>query len=100
MTTLEPTALNSVHTTNFPQILRQLKISLLVSTYQTGKVIILRADGNSVNTHFRDFPKPMGLTADANRLTIGTTHEVLELRNIPAVAAKLEPAGKHDKEAA
>ena len=96
MTTLEPTALNSVHTTNFPQILRQLKISLLVSTYQTGKVIILRADGNTINTHFRDFPKPMGLTADANRITIGTTHEVLELCNISAVAAKLEPAGKHD----
>ncbi len=69
---------------------------MLVSTYQTGKVIILRADGNAVNTHFRDFPKPMGLTADANHITIGTTHEILELHNMPAVAAKLAPTGKHD----
>lgn len=96
MSTPEPTPLRSVHTSNFPEILRQLKISLLVSTYQTGKVIILRADGKTVNTHFRNFPKPMGLTADSSHLIIGTTHEVVELRNVPAVAAKLPPLGQHD----
>jgi len=88
--------LRSVHTSNFPQILTQLGISLVVSTYQAGKLIVLRADGNTINTHFRVFPKPMGLAADIGRLAVGTASQVWELRNMPVVAHKLEPVGKHD----
>ncbi len=90
------TNLRSIHTTNFPNILSQLGISLVVSTYQAGKVILLRADNRVVNTHFCDFDKPMGMTASGDKLAIGTTYRVWELRNTPAVAPKLEPAGKHD----
>jgi uncharacterized protein (TIGR03032 family) len=88
--------MRSVHTTNFPQILNQLGISLVVSTYQAGKLIVLRADGEYINTHFRIFQKPMGLAADRGRIAIGTANQVCELRNVPAVAQKLEPIGKHD----
>jgi uncharacterized protein (TIGR03032 family) len=85
-----------VHTTSFPPILEQLGISLLVSTYQAGKLIVVRADGPTLNTHFRAMDKPMGMSLDSGRLAIGTTMQVWEFRNVPAVARKLEPAGKHD----
>jgi uncharacterized protein (TIGR03032 family) len=88
--------LRSVHTANLPALLDQLGISLVVSTYQAGKVIVIRNDGGKVNTHFRTFVKPMGIAADHNRLTIGGANTVWEYRNMPAVAEKLEPAGKHD----
>ena len=88
--------MRSVHTTNFPDILRQLGISLVLSTYQAEKVVILRADGSSINTHFKMFDKPMGLTANKARIVIGTAFQLWELRNIPAVAEKLEPSEKHD----
>jgi uncharacterized protein (TIGR03032 family) len=88
--------LRSVHTTSFAEILEQFGISLLVTTYQAGKLVLLRADQGVVNTHFRSFPKPMGLALQGNRLAIGTAREVWEFHNVPAVAAKLEPAGKHD----
>jgi uncharacterized protein (TIGR03032 family) len=88
--------LRSVHTTTFAPILEHFGISLLVTTYQAGKLVILRADGGVVNTHFRSFAKPMGLAVQGNRLAIGTALEVWEFQNVPAVAAKLEPAGKHD----
>ena len=88
--------LNSVHTTNFPEILNQLGISLVVSTYQAGKLIVLRADNNTINTHFRTFDRPMGLAVDREKLAIGTAYQIIELRNVPAVAQKLEPLGKHD----
>ena len=35
----EPPALSSVHTTSLPLILNQLKGSVLVTTYQAGKLI-------------------------------------------------------------
>ncbi|MEG4806376.1 TIGR03032 family protein [Microcoleus sp. F8-D3] len=89
-------SLSSVHTNNFPNILTQLGISLVVSTYQAGKLIVLRADNNTVNTHFRSFDRPMGLAVDREKLAIGTAYQIIELRNVPAVAPKLEPLGKHD----
>src|SRR5215471_6284045 len=88
--------LRSVHTTSFAEILENFGISVLVTTYQAGKLVLLRADRGVVNTHFRSFPKPMGLAVQGNRLAIGTALEVHEFHNVPAVAAKLDPTGKHD----
>jgi uncharacterized protein (TIGR03032 family) len=88
--------LRSVHTASFPQILSQHGISLLVTTYQAGRLVVLRADGSVLNTHFRGFPKPMGLAVRGNRLAVGTALEVCEYQNLPAVAPKVQPAGKHD----
>jgi uncharacterized protein (TIGR03032 family) len=90
------TALRSVHTSNVPALLDRLHISLVVSTYQAGKVMLIRQAQGTLNTHFRAFAKPMGLAADVARLAIGGTHLVWEYRNIPAVAHKLEPLGTHD----
>ena len=91
-----PAPLRSVHTTSFPALLDQIGASLLVSTYQAGKLVLIRNDGGKLNTHFRMFSKPMGLATHGERLAIGVAREVQEYRNVPAVAAKLEPAGKHD----
>ncbi|MEX2305955.1 MAG: TIGR03032 family protein [Pirellulales bacterium] len=91
-----PSPLRSVHTTNFPAILEQLGSSLLVTTYQAGKLVVVRSDGGVINTHFRAFNKPMGMAVGRGRLAIGTAVDVWEFRNVPAVAAKLEPLGKHD----
>lgn len=88
--------LESVHTLSFPILLKQLGVSLLVSTYQAGKLIVVRADGDTLNTHFRNFRSPMGLAEQDGRLVIGTKDRVWDFRNQPAVAAKLEPPGQHD----
>jgi uncharacterized protein (TIGR03032 family) len=91
-----PAPLRSVHTSNLPALFRRLGVSLLVTTYQAGRLVILRADGDALNTHFRAFPKPMGLAVQGDRLALGTALEVCEYHNVPAVARKLEPAGTHD----
>ena len=92
----EQSTLRSVYTSNFPDILSRLNISLAVSTYQAGKVIVVRNDGKKVNTHFRNFQKPMGIAVQQHDLTIGGARTVWYLRNMPAVGQKLEPPGKHD----
>src|SRR5438270_388429 len=55
------TDLRSVHTSSLPDILGRHGIALLVSTYQAGKLIAVRAEGERANTHFRNFAVPMGL---------------------------------------
>ncbi|MCC6595937.1 MAG: TIGR03032 family protein [Rhodanobacteraceae bacterium] len=88
--------LGSMHTNNFPELLRQLRSCLLVSTYQAGKLVILRPDGASINTHFRTFTRPMGMAADTERLALGTSIEIAEFRNMPAVAKRLQDPPRHD----
>lgn len=101
----DTSALSSVFTSSMPDILRQLNLSLAVTTYQAGKVVLVRCDSDAitpeqpsgvVNTHFRSFDRPMGLAVNGNRLTIGGANTVWEMRNLPSVAKKLAPAGKHD----
>src|SRR6516162_795728 len=77
-----PSPLRSVHTPNLPQLFDQLGISLLVTTYQAGKLVIVRSEGDHLNTHFRNFQGPMGLalSAAADRLAIGTKVQVWEFR--------------------
>lgn len=88
--------LRSVHTITLPQLMHQAGFSFLVSTYQAGKLIIVRADGNIANTHFRNFQTPMGLAFAGGRLAIGTRVTVEEYHNQPQLGARLEPSGKYD----
>jgi hypothetical protein len=80
--TADPGPLRAAHTPNFPALLRQLGASLLVTTYQTGKLVMVRDEGDHLNTHYRAFPSPMGLAlADGGtKLAIGTTLQVWEFR--------------------
>ena len=68
----------------------------MVTTYQAGKLVVLRADQGVLNTHFRVFAKPMGLAVAGNRLGIGTAVDIWEFHNVPAATRQLDPAGKHD----
>lgn len=91
-----PAPLRSVFTTGLADLLSELGTSLLVSTYQAGKLVVVRAKGGKLNTHFRNMHSPMGLAVSGNRLAVGTKNHVWEFHDQPAVAAKLDPPGTHD----
>ena len=82
---------SSVHTASVAQLLDQAASSVLISTYQSGRLITLRVDDGKVNTHFQRFPRPMGIAVAGDRISLGTKADVWEFRNQPAVAAKLGP---------
>src|SRR4051812_27171223 len=93
----DPGPLPAAHPPNFPALLRQLGASLLVTTYQAGKLVMVRDEGDRLNTHYRSFPSPMGLAlADGgSKLALGTSMQVWEFRDNSDVARRLEPAGRH-----
>jgi len=97
-TTPVPTTdpLRSIHTDSLVQLLHELGISLIVTTYQAGKVILVRADGDRVNTHFKRFDVPMGVAVSPRRLAIATRYQIWELGNYPDVARHLEHPHRHD----
>ena len=50
-----------VHCPAFPSLLAQLGASLWVTTYQAGKLIVVRSDGARLSTLLRTFDRAMGL---------------------------------------
>jgi uncharacterized protein (TIGR03032 family) len=86
----------SSYTAAFKHALDSLRASLLISTYQSGRLICARSDGAVLNTHLRQFEKPMGVAATGRRFALGTRTEIWDFRDAPELAAKLEPAGRHD----
>lgn len=85
------------HTPNLPELLTQLGCSLVISTYQAGKVILLSATPDGLVQLPRNFDKPMGLAVNGNRLAVATRHEVVVLANDPKLSQGYPPApGQYD----
>ena len=86
--------LSSVHTDTVAELLGKADADVLLSTYQSGSVITLRRLDDRLNTHFTPMPKPMGIAlSGSGQLAVGTSDEVWQYRNQPAVARKIQPEG-------
>ena len=86
----------SRHTKSFRALLEATNSTLLITTYQAGRLIMVRPTPDGINTHFRGLKIPMGITYKNNKLAIGTQGEVLVFQNQPDVARRLENPEKYD----
>lgn len=84
------------HTREFPRILAQQRLSVLVSTYQAGKLVVLGSHENQLSLSFHSFEQAMGIAIHRQRIAVGTRSQVWFLRSTPSVASKVEPPGTHD----
>jgi uncharacterized protein (TIGR03032 family) len=82
---------------NLPGILNQLGISLVVSTYQAGKIVVLsaRPDGGLAVT-FHAFQRPLGMAFRDDCLAVASRREVWFLGAAPSIARGINPAGTYD----
>ena len=99
--TLAPSAaaspFRSANTPGFADLLETLGITLLVTTYQAGKLMAVRAHEGRISTLLRSFDRPMGLAVRSPwELALGTRNQIWFFRNAPDIAPQLEPRGKHD----
>ena len=70
----------------FQAWLSQVNGSLAISTYQAGKLALVGWNGQQVTVLLRQFPKPMGLAVQEQRLALATNHEVWLFANAPLLA--------------
>jgi len=87
---------SSHHTDNFPQILKGLNISLAVTSYQSQSLFFIRSDGESIDTNFKFFRRPMGLAVTEDQITLGTFKEVIKFNRNDAIIRDFEDAEKVD----
>ena len=84
---------SSSYTDNFPKILRALNFSLAVTSYQAQRLMLVRCEGDNLQTHFKYFPRPMGVYADEDRITLGTLNQVLEFRRSDHLLENVKSGG-------
>ncbi len=78
------------HTPQVPEILHRLGCSIILSTFQAGKLIAISPkDENSMVQLARNFTRPMGITfSDAyQKMALASFNEVIQFRNVPRLAA-------------
>lgn len=79
-----------------PSLLNQLGVSLLVSTYQAGKVVAVGTVGDELSLTFHNFERAMGIAVRPDRIAVGARAQVWYLNSATELAAQIEPAGRHD----
>lgn len=87
-----PPPFSYTYTPNIPELLIGLNCSLVISTYQTGKVVIFSSqDENQLIQLPRNFDKPMGLALNDGKLAIATRDELIITANAPGLAKNYAP---------
>src|SRR4051794_8867644 len=84
------------YTPSLPPLLSQLGVSLLVSTYQAGKVVAVGVEQGELTLSYHNFERAMGLAVKPNCVAVGARAQVWFLRTAPDIAQRVEPAGRHD----
>src|ERR1043166_2393228 len=83
------------HSPDLPGILAQLGVSLLISTYQAGKVLVLGVVDDKVALSFHNLEQPMGMAVTPRTLALGTRRLVWFLNASADLAPRPEPAGRY-----
>ena len=65
-----------VYSPQFPQILEHLRASVLATTYQAGKLLVIGSKNRELDISFIDFEQPMGLAVSPSRIAIGTRRQI------------------------
>ena len=73
-------------TEGFAQWMSTANGTLIVSTYQAGKVVMLGWNGRQVSILTRDFAKPMGLAVSDDELAVACQYETVLLANARMLA--------------
>ncbi|MDX1927782.1 MAG: TIGR03032 family protein, partial [Pirellulaceae bacterium] len=64
------------YTPQLPEILTHLRASILVTTYQAGKLLVLGAKDGKLQISFLDYDQPMGLAVSRECIAIGTRKQM------------------------
>jgi len=91
------TAVSYEHSTNLPALLDRLAVSLIVSTYQAGKVFTVGVYDSKFTIQFHHFEQAMGVARTPTGLAIGTKRQIWMLPAGPLdLARRVKPEGHHD----
>ena len=78
---------------NFAPLLMHLGITLLVSTYQAGKLVVVSEENGKPSLSFHSFERSMGVAVNPSRICVGARTSVWTLRSSQDIAQQMAPRG-------
>lgn len=84
------------HSANLPALLEQLELSVLLTTYQAGRVVSLGTHQGQLRVEFAHFDQAMGLTRTPNGVAVGSRDAIWSLPASREIAPRIKPEGEHD----
>ena len=84
------------HSTGLGPLLARLNLSVVISTYQAGKLITVGTHEGRVDLRFHHFEQAMGVARTPRGLAVGTKRQIWFLNGSTEVAPRIPPAGRHD----
>jgi uncharacterized protein (TIGR03032 family) len=90
------TAVDFSFSAQLPGLLDQHGLSIILSTYQAGKVLAIGTHANQLQIRFHHFEQAMGLARTPTGIAVGSRRQVWHLQAVPGMAASIAPAGTYD----
>lgn len=97
--TLDDAAQRKVHyeySNNLVPLLTQLEASLLLSTYQAGKLVVVGVHESNLQLSFHNFERAMGVAVGRNQIAVGGKDWIYFLKNAPELATRVGTPNTHD----
>src|SRR3954469_4074743 len=81
---------------DFVPILAEAGVSLLVSSYQAGKLVVIGTDQGKLTLSFHNFEQAMGLALSSDMLEVRTPHQVWLPASEAGMAKQRDRGQAHD----
>lgn len=85
-----------VHSANLADVLTRLNLSVLISTYQAGKVITLGTLRGQLQVRLHHFDQAMGMARTPRGIAVGSRRQIWFLDGAPELAPRIQPEGTYD----
>jgi uncharacterized protein (TIGR03032 family) len=89
-------AVDYEHSSNLAEVLQALRTSVLLSTYQAGKLVVIGSHNHKPAFSFHSFDQVMGVAFGRDQIAVGSRRQIHFLRGSHDVAPNLPPAGSFD----
>lgn len=93
---LDNQKIDFTYSVNIVEFLKQMRSTILMSTYQGGKIMIMGQHNNVFDIRYKDFPRPMGMFTSGGKLWAGLGHGIYQFANYSGVTSKLEDGKTYD----
>jgi uncharacterized protein (TIGR03032 family) len=77
----------------FGRWVEQAGATVVISTYQAGKIVLIGHEGRQIAVNMRATYAPMGLAIEGSRMALALRESVVILEDSPALAADVDPRG-------
>ena len=93
---LQPVEVRYEYSRGLPALLERLELSVLLSTYQAGRLVRVGSHLGELRLGFSRFDQAMGLCRTPTGIAVGTRDAIWTLPANREIAPQIQPQGEHD----